>query len=417
MLRSMSARARQSGGTVAAAALLIVMSGPGFAVAAPDTDRVDPNNFAASCPDLLIVAVPGASDTTEDRNPLDDGERKQGSDWVANVTVPAGERYADEPGTVGWMYVPYPATYGVDLFEEVPTYEESMAAGVASMNKILDDNKSKCGDATGYVLLGYSVGAEVVERVARDLGHRDSSALVTADDIAGVALIGDPLRPAGTPSMGEPGPSGGGFVSSEPADYGALADEIVYACRPTDISCDAPQEIAVLELAVAVLGRMHFTLLNPSRTVSDFEEAVARMASRAIAHIVTRHDWFASDESFLDVLRKVSDETYDPDGPDEDTQVSREQMIEALNWAMGPGSDVVQAKLRDEGRGFVEDNSDIFEFVTKPYVFLGYMQHLSYWNNDPNDSSYWESERIVDWITDLARAEKAHGAGGPPPDR
>ena len=76
-------------------------------------------------------------------------------------------------------------------------------------------------------------------------------------------------------------------------------------------------------------------------------------------------------------------------------------MTEALNWAMGPGSDVVQAKLRSEGAWFVEDNADVFDLVTKRYIFLGFVQHMAYWNNNPNDPWYWESERIVDWIIAL----------------
>ncbi|MFC9835956.1 cutinase family protein [Rhodococcus sp. NPDC127530] len=403
---------------ITATVLLLTVSAfgaPGLAVAAPDTgsagsgsadtDRVDPNNYAVDCPDILIVAVSGATDSEEDRNPLaESGE--VWSNWVGNVTVPTGEANKGEPGTVGWMYVPYPSTYGLGLLQPVPTYQDSMVAGVASTNRILDENKAKCGDDTKFVLLGYSVGAEVVERVARELGHRDSNALVTADDIAGVALIGDPYRPAGTPSMGEPGPPGGGFMSSEPADYGALDGKITYACRPYDIACDAPQEIAVLELALGVLGQMHFTLLNPGQTVSDFANAVSSMAARSIVHIVTHEDWFASDESFLDVLRKVADQTYDPDGPDRNIQLSQEQIVEALNWAMGPGSEVVKAKLADEGPGFVEDNRDVFELVIKPYIFLGFIEHLFYWNNNPNDPWYWESEKVVDWITALAHSEK-----------
>ncbi|TQC45921.1 cutinase family protein [Rhodococcus sp. WS4] len=429
MLRSTPAVTGLARAAVAATVLLLAVSAfgaPGLAVAAPDTGSAgtgssgsgdtevlpDPNNYAADCPDILIVAVSGATDSDVDRNPLEESGEVW-SNWVGNVTVPTGEANKDDPGTVGWMYVPYPSTYGLGLLQPVPTYQDSMAAGVASTNRILDENKAKCGDATKYVLLGYSVGAEVVERVARELGHRDSNALVTADDIAGVALIGDPYRPAGTPSMGEPGPPGGGFMSSGPADYGALDGKITYACRPYDIACDAPQEIAVLELALGVLGQMHFTLLNPGQTVSDFANAVSSMAARSIVHIVTHEDWFASDESFLDVLRKVADQTYDPDGPDRDMQVSQEQMVEALNWAMGPGSDVVKAKLAAEGPGFVEDNRDVFELVIKPYIFLGFIQHLFYWNNNPNDPWYWESEKVVDWITALAHAEKDREAGTP----
>jgi hypothetical protein len=114
------------------------------------------------------------------------------------------------------------------------------------------------------------------------------------------------------------------------------------------------------------------------------------------------------------VLRKVADLSYDPDGPDRDIQLTDEQVVEALNWATGPGADVVQAKLADEGAGFLEDNKDIFDLVVKPYIFLAFIQHLLYWNNNPNDPWYWESEKLVDWITDLAHAEKGSDTAAQP---
>lgn len=147
---------------------------------------------------------------------------------------------------------------------------------------------------------------------------------------------------------------------------------------------------------------MHFTLADPGQTVRDFRNAVSDMATRAIVHITTREDWFESGESFLDVLRKVADQTYDPDGPD-NTQYTPEQKAAMLDWAMGPGSDVVKAKLKAEAAGFIEDNRGMFELITKPYIFLGFIQHMAYWNNNPNDPWYWESEKVIDWIASLAR--------------
>ncbi|GAB2664864.1 cutinase family protein [Prescottella soli] len=358
------------------------------------------DNYGDGCPDILVLAVSGATDSTVDRDPFDDKERVPWANWLSNVTVPLGEANRDQPGTVGWMYVPYPSTYGVGVLEDVPTYQDSVAAGVASTNRILDEKKAQCGDATRFVLLGYSVGGEVTERVARELGHRDASATVTADDIAGVALVGDPYRPAGTPSLGEPGPGGGGFMSSEPADYGALEGKILYDCRPYDIACDAPPDIAVLELALGVLGQMRFTLLNPVQTFADFGRVVSQMSARAIAHIVTRENWFTSDESLLDVLRMVADQTYRDDAA---TAAATPERIAALEaWARGPGADVVRAKLAAEGAGFVEDNRGIVDLILGPYIFLGAIQHLLYWLPGPAPL-FGDSEKLVDWISGLAR--------------
>lgn len=409
--------------SVLAAAALAALSvfAPG-AAAAPGSGSslpgsgpaVHPDNGALDCPDLLIVAVSGATDSSADRNPVEEESRRLWSNWVGNVTVPAGEANSGDPGAVGWMYVPYPSTYGLGLFQDVPTYQDSVAAGVASTNRILDDQKTRCGDRTRFVLVGYSVGGEVVERVSRELGHRPADAHVSPDDIAGVVLIGDPYRPAGVDSLGAPGPSGGGFMSSEPADYGALADRVQHACRPYDIACDAPEDIAILELALGVLGQMRFTLVNPLQTIADAERVVSTMAARAAAHIVSDDDWWQSDESLLDVLRAVADKTRPVPGE----EFGPDRLREILDWAVGPGmtggpgTPVVLEKLRAEGAGFVEDNSGVVELVLKPYIFLAFIQHIAYWNNNPHDPWYWESEKIVDWIGVLAQEERARNSAG-----
>lgn len=397
-----------------AAVLAVLSLTPPAAVAVPGTGSnsgssgpgVHPDNYALECPDLLIVAVSGATDSEADRDPVVEESRQLWSNWVGNVTVPAGEATADRPGTIGWMYVPYPATYGLGLFEDVPTYQDSVAAGVASTNRILDERKSACGEHTRFALVGYSVGAEVIERVSRELGHRPDDAHVAPDDIAGVVLVGDPYRPAGADSLGGAGPRGGGFMSSEPADYGALADRVVYSCRRYDVACDAPEDIAVLELALGMLGQMRFTLIDPMQTVDDLGRTVAVTAARAAAHIVTRDDWWESDESLLDVLRKVVDKTY-PVDPSAD--VSPERMREIRDWAVGPGRPIVLEKLRAEGAGFADDNSGIVDLFVEPYILLGFVQHIGYWNTNPHDPWYWDSERIVDWIVALAEAERASG--------
>ncbi|ORL11119.1 cutinase family protein [Prescottella equi] len=361
---------------------------------------VDPNNGGAGCPDLLVVAASGAGDSTVDRDPFADMNQLPGANWLNRITVSLGQANRDQPGTVGWMYVPYPSTYGVGLLADVPTYQDSVAAGVASANRILDEKKAQCGAATRFVLLGYSVGAEITERVARDIGDRDASAAVTADDIAGVALVGDPYRPAGTPSLGEPGPAGGGFMASEPADYGARAGRILYDCRPMDIACDAPPDIALLELALGVLGQVRFTIVNPVQTFADFGRVASDMSARAIAHVVTREDWFTSDESLLDVLRTVADQTYRDDAA---MAAATPERIAALDaWARGPGADVVRAKLGAEGAGFLEDNRGIVDLIVKPYLFLGPLQHVLYWLPGPAPL-LGDSERVAEWIDGLPR--------------
>ncbi|WP_345352424.1 cutinase family protein [Rhodococcus olei] len=373
---------------------------------------VDPNNHASDCPDLLILAVNGGADSSSDRNPYDDAALDNS---LGNLTVAAGAANSAHPGSLGWVYVPYASTYGLGV-SRVPTYQEAIAEGVASTNRLLDGNKTACGDTTKYALVGYSMGAEVVERVAVELGHRDGSAHVNADDIAGVALVGDPYRAAGTPSLDAPGPSGGGFVSAKARDYGALDGKIVSACRVYDISCDAPRNIAILDLALAVLGQMHFTLLDPLGTVSDLERTAASIAQRAVAEIVSQGDWFESEESLLDVLIKVADQTYRVDYD----KAHGNQLTpgETLKWAMGPGWDVISRKVNNELTGFARDNSGVPELITRPYIVFGVLQHVGYWKNF--DGRYPETAKLVDWITALAaenRSDRVAPQQDPRPER
>ena len=409
--------------TTAAALLLVV---PVAASAAPGTGsadsgssdsgsagtgssegpNIDPNNYAQDCPDVLMLAVSGATDSDADRDPLNEEPRSVASNWVGNVTLPIGEVNANSPGSVGWLYVPYPSTYGVGLLSDVETYQQSVANGIASTNRLLDEYKTKCGDNTKFVLLGYSVGAEVVERVALDLGHRDPNALVTGDDIAGVTMIGGPYRPAGAPNFDEPGPTRGGFQSRTPKDYGTLNDKVTWSCRPYDLACDAPDNIVALQLALGVLGQMRLTVLNPVQTVADFARAVTSIATRAIVDIVLNKNWLESDETLLEVLLKVSDQLYEVDEQKAWEQLTPDQLLADLNWAMGPGADKIREKLHEEGVGLVENNKGIVDVVVEPYIFIGFLQHLLYWNNNPGDGREWESEKIVAWVTDLAQTER-----------
>ncbi|MDI9894760.1 cutinase family protein [Rhodococcus sp. IEGM 1381] len=404
--------------------LALALAAPAAALAAPDSGsadsgsadsgsgssqgpNIDPNNYAQDCPDVLMLAVSGATDSDAGRNPLNEEPPAIDSNWVGNVTLPTGQVNADSPGTVGWLYVPYASTYGVGVLDDVLTYQQSITDGIASTNRLMDEYKIKCGDKTKFVLVGYSVGGEVLDRLAVDLGHRDPSALVNGDDIAGVMMIGSPYRPTGVPNFeDEPGQSLGGFMDQSPRDYGTLTDKVTWSCRPYDLACDAPDNIEFLQLALEIISQMRMTLLNPVQTVADFARAVTTIATRAIVDIATNKSWLESDETLLQVLVKVADVDYTVADQQAAAALTPDQLLADLNWALGPGAETVEAKLRAEGEGLVENNKGIADVVLGPYLLIGFLQHLSYWYNDPNDGYEWESEKIVAWVTDLARTER-----------
>jgi len=136
------------------------------------------------------------------------------------------------------------------------------------------------------------------------------------------------------------------------------------------------------------------------QTFADFGRVASDMSARAIAHVVTREDWFTSDESLLDVLRTVADQTYRDDAA---TAAATPERIAALDaWARGPGGDVVRAKAQAESVGFLEDNRGIVDLIVKPYLFLGPIQHVLYWLPGPAPF-LGDSDKVVHWISDLAR--------------
>ncbi|WP_245672738.1 cutinase family protein [Aldersonia kunmingensis] len=379
--------------------------------AAPAVAKPHPFNYADDCPDVMIVAASGATDSKADRDPMEEVQRRAWSNWVGNITEPAGRLFKDEPGTIGWLYVPYPSTYGLSI-TEVPTYQESTARGVAKAHELLGEQKRKCGARTSFVLLGYSVGGEVMERVAREIGTRGAKATVDPDDVLGVVLVGDPYRPVGTPSYDGQVPPGGGFMSSEPADYGELTDKIVSACRRWDIACDAPQRIAVLDLLLSVLGQIHFTVLDPLQTFVDADAVLTGIVGRTLEHIVREPDWFSSQETLLDIVRREADRTeqiLDPNAPD--PRASPEQISRLYAWATGEGAPIVREKLAAEGAGFLADNADFFELLLQPYIFVAFAQHVLYWYDVGSAGS--DADHLVSWLADLANSSKNRAPNTP----
>ncbi|NLG56586.1 MAG: cutinase family protein [Rhodococcus sp.] len=375
----------------------------GTAAAAPV--RVDPNNYGSQCPEVFVLATSGGLDSGADRDPFDESYNRLGSNWVSHVTVPLGERFASNPGEIGWAYLPYPSTFGLGI-SPVPTYQESIEMGVARAHTLLDDKKAQCGAQTKFVLLGYSMGSEVTHRVVTEIGARpsdSSSTALTPDDVAGVVFVASPYRPKGAPNLDGPGPRGGGFMSSAPAEHGALTDKTVYVCRRYDIACDGPPRNAAVVLLLQVMGQVPFNLADLRSTVTGFDDALTELAARTAADTVYTPGWYDTQESYLDVLLRAADRT----GVHDHTELAPEEFASALKWVTDGGDTTAQQKLELEGARFLEANADFFDLILEPYIFVSFAQHMLYWNNNPNDPWYWESEQIIDWIADLVEDEHA----------
>ena len=56
----------------------------------------------------------------------------------------------------------------------------------------------------------------------------------------------------------------------------------------------------------------------------------------------------------------------------------------------------------------------VVDVFVEPYIFIGFLQHLTYWDRSPGDAREWESEKIVAWVTDLAAVERERKAAESP---
>lgn len=399
----------------------------------PQTRDTQLTSSVTECHDMVSISVAGRNDTPKqgttkllvDANGNELPAALSGdhsSEWVDPVVNPAAG--AVEPGSYAAVYIAYPAN--------MATYEDAVNAGAANTEQVMREIAQACPD-TKFSIVGYSEGADVVRRVAMKVGHQEAGAdgqygIVDPDKVVGVVILADAGRSAGDgPFPGAKDPShpdgfdqnyqngknptpGQGALPGTSGDFGKLNGKIASFCSDGDLTCSAPQNISLLQLVVNVGRQINVDALerdglNPA-TGQDVAVVLGRIALAAFADISSNPNWLKSDETFLQVLLKVSDPAYKP-GQAPKEPVAKADAIAADT--MSPLAYLPQ-KILNEIIGLIVTNQNTIPVVmSDPYkLTLGpdhTGHHFDYWHDaDPaNGKPMTSAEYAAAWITHLAQ--------------
>jgi hypothetical protein len=347
------------------------------------------------------------------------------STWVDPV-VNAPAKSA-RPGSYAAVYIAYPAN--------MSTYEDAVTTGVANTEKVMEQIRQAC-PATKFAIVGYSEGADVVRRVAMQIGNQQQGnggtyGIVDPSKVTGVVILADSGRPAGQgPFPGAQNPFGnpddfdqkyqngttpipGQGAMPGSGGFGALDGRIASFCSDGDLTCAAPQNISLLQLAANVGRQINADALQAKgltpATGQDVATVLTRIGYNAFQYIQSQPNWMASNQTLLQVLLTVSDPAYKPGQQQPDPPAA--QSISASQ--MSPLAYLPQ-KVFNEIVGLIVTNQNTIPVVmSDPYQLTlgpnGAGHHFDYWrDSNPSDGKPLTSaEYAAAWLTHLAQQAQA----------
>ncbi|MFQ6397061.1 cutinase family protein [Nocardia sp. KC 131] len=438
-LREFFSRHRIASAVAAPAALgvaAIVAASWGL-TSTPQTRDTQLTTSVTECHDMVTISVAGRGDTPvagttkllvgangEELPAALSGDHS--SEWVDPVVnAPAG---AVDPGSYAAVYIAYPAN--------MASYEDAVDTGAANTEQVMREITRACPD-TKFSIVGYSEGADVVRRVATKIGHQEADngggyGIVDPADVLGVVILADAGRSAGDgPFIGAKDPfsnpdgfdqqyqngvkpvSGKGALPGTSGDFGALNGKIASFCSEGDLTCAAPENISLLQLVANVGTQLNVDGLEREgltpATGQDVAVVLGRVALAAFADIQSQPNWMQSNETFLDVLLKVSDPGYKPGAAP--TTPAKAQSIATNN--MAPLAYLPQ-KVLNEIVGLIVTNQNTIPVVmSDPYqLTLGPNHtghHFDYWRNADSSEGrpLTSAEYAAAWLTHLAQQAQA----------
>ncbi|QTJ71406.1 cutinase family protein (plasmid) [Rhodococcus sp. ZPP] len=205
-------RIRSSAAVAVTAALVSVVGGGAAASAAPG------ELTSGSCAPYMAVLVPGTWETNENADP----------NVPVGMLAEVGKGLKDKYGSR--IRVVFPA-YPASAFDKGKTYTESEEAGVAAVNRVLEE---ACA-TTQILLAGYSQGAHAAGDVASSIGNGRGP--VPASQVKAVGLVADPKRGPGSGQLVGPTVAGTGIAGTRPGGFGQLASVTRQMCSPGDLYC------------------------------------------------------------------------------------------------------------------------------------------------------------------------------------
>lgn len=400
----------------------------------------------AECHDLVSLGIGGRNDIPRDQSKMLVDEKgnvlpaaQQGaysSHWVDPVINAPLEGYGDRYAAI---YIEYPA--------DLASYEAAVNTGAANTIAVMQAIKKSCPD-TQFAIVGYSQGADVARRAAMQIGAQEAGddetwPLVDPESVRGVVILSDagrregegffpgaqnPNNPDGFDRPYEPGHGvspGRGVLPNTSGDFGKLAGRVASFCSEGDFTCSAPENIALIELLANVGRQINADALEREgltpATGADLAQVVGRVALLALDHISADPDWMRSDETFLEVLIKVSDPNYDPATARPATPVADEIEVDVEDGTATPiPSDrlanlaYLPDKIVKEIVGFIRSNQNTLAVVlSDPYdQTFGYNaelddhygHHFDYWDRPEGGTS--TVDYAAAWLVHLAQQAK-----------
>ena len=222
-------------------------SGPSY----PHKPR--PASQDASCPDVLLVDVPGTWESSVQDNPL--APIQFPNALLHNVVATLGQQFPSP--RLQTYTTPYTAQFNNPLGGvKQMSYNDSRAEGTRATVQEMTDMNNKC-PLTSYLLVGFSQGAVIIGDIASDIGNGRGP--VDDDLVLGVTLIADGRREPGVGKEIGPDPPGEGaeitlheipilsgmgltMTGPRPGGFGVLDGKTNELCAPGDLICAAPAE-------------------------------------------------------------------------------------------------------------------------------------------------------------------------------
>lgn len=394
----------------------------------------------ADCHDMVSIGIGGRGDTPRDQTKMlvdANGNKlpaaQQGaynSHWV-NPVINAPLKDHEKDNGYAAIYVEYPA--------DLASYDDAVNTGAANTIKVMQAIQASCPD-TQFAIVGFSEGADVARRAAMQIGNQEkgedgSWAILDPDSVSGVVILSDAGRDAGggffpgakgatpdgfdrTYDPAKGAAPGGGVLPGTGGGFGHLDGKVASFCSEGDFACSTPENIALIELLVNVGRQVNGDALEREgltpATGADLAQVVGRVALLALADIDANENWMRSDETFLDVLIKVSDPAYDP-------------AAVAVTPVAADGTEPIPAdrlanlaylpeKLLKEVVGFVTSNQNTLAVIlSDPYdQTFGYNEetrdhyghHFDYWDDDVDGKGTTTVEYAAAWLNHLAEQAK-----------
>lgn len=426
---------------VALSAFAIGALGAGVVVAAPwstpstSTEASIELVSTATCYDMVSIAIGGRGDTPREgvkwlTTPT--GERlpaamsgDYSSDWI-DQAVRAPNNGNVVPDSYAAVYVEYPA--------DLASYENAVQTGVTNSQTVMRTISASCPN-TRFAIVGYSEGADVARRTAMEIGNQDvpqdgKYGIVDPSQVVGVVIFADAGRLAGDgPFPGAKNPfsnpdgfdtryqngnkpvPGQGALPGTSGGFGQLDGRVASFCSDGDLTCALPANTSLIHLAANVGRQVNADALQNENltpaTGADLALALGRIAVNAFRDIASQPNWMQSNETFLEVLIKVSEPTYKPGVPTtpvakvdgEQQPIESDQMIDLV---------YLPQKIFREITGFIASNVNTVPVIMNdPYGLTlgpGSGHHFDYWRDADaaNGKPLTSVQYAAAWLTQLA---------------